>query len=122
MTAILSSLKVFEMVEENGEIMSVLRRKSVLLTTYLELLLRQELGDKIHIITPSDSNMRGCQLSIRVIGKNLHQVDTALKKRGIIIDTREPDIIRVSPVPLYNQFIEVFDFVSYLKEILNELE
>ncbi|KAG2389164.1 hypothetical protein C9374_014564 [Naegleria lovaniensis] len=120
MTAILSSLKVFEMIEQDGQIMSVLRKKSVLLTTYLELLLRQELGDKIQIITPSDSNMRGCQLSVRVIGKNLHQVDNALKKRGIIIDTREPDIIRVSPVPLYNQFIEVFDFVSNFKEILNE--
>ncbi|EFC48963.1 predicted protein [Naegleria gruberi] len=119
MTAILSSLRVFEMAEKDGQIMSVLRSKSNLLTTYLELLIRQELSDKIFILTPSNPNARGCQLSIRVLHKNLDYVDSELKKRGVIIDIREPDIIRVSPTPLYNQFVEVYDFVQLLKEILN---
>jgi len=119
MTAVLASLKVFESVSETN-IMGTLRKKSLVLTTYLELLIRKLLGDKIEILTPTNPKHRGCQLSIRVLVKPLEYVDNELKKKGIIIDTREPDIIRVSPTPLYNQYVEVFDFVQALKDILEK--
>ena len=70
--------------------------------------------DRIKIITPKE---RGCQLSIQVKNgdKNLFNKIT---KKGIVADWREPDVIRIAPVPLYNSFIDVFNFYSILKEVL----
>jgi kynureninase len=107
-----ASLEIFD---EVG--MKALRAKSELLTGFLEYLIWQIDTDKIDIITPSDPAQRGCQLSVRVIGsdKSLFQ---SLHQKGIITDWREPDVIRVSPTPMYNSFEEVFRFVEILKESL----
>lgn len=93
-----------------------LREKSILLTGYLEFLIqdlnqRENRGYKI--ITPSDKNQRGCQLSIIIPGATKELV-TALGKKGVIVDWREPNVIRLAPVPLYNSFTDVFEFVQLL--------
>ena len=112
MAAIWASLKVFE---EAG--MDRLRSKALRLTGYLEFLVNQLGEDEIKIITPTDPNKRGCQLSIQV-----KQADKSLFERvteaGVIADWREPDVIRVAPVPLYNSFEDVHRFYTILKEVL----
>lgn len=112
MAALRSSLEIFD---EAG--MPNLRAKSEKLTGYLESLLGQIRDERISLITPSEPNARGCQLSIRVksADKNLF---TAITDRGIVADWREPDVIRVAPVPLYNSFTDVFRFAETLKECL----
>ena len=94
--------------------MKKLREKSVTLTGYLEFLLTQIGSEHFAILTPSDPNQRGCQLSIRTYqnGKALFDRLTAA---GIYCDWREPDVIRVAPVPFYNTFTEVYQFVESLK-------
>jgi len=94
--------------------MEQLREKSEKLTGYLEYLLGTLPSEKISIITPKDKNQRGCQLSIRVSkGKEIFNI---LINKGVIADWREPDVIRVAPVPLYNSFEDVFKFYQILKE------
>lgn len=87
-----------------------LRAKSVQLTSYLEFLLDQNSSPKFSIITPREEARRGAQLSIRV-PKDGRQVCDRLAAEGIIGDWREPDIFRVAPVPLYNSYFEVYQFV-----------
>jgi kynureninase len=81
-------------------------------------LLKQLGNDAIKIITPSNPDERGCQLSIQVknADKNLHKKLTA---SGVISDWREPDVIRCAPVPLYNSFEDVYRLVENLKTILS---
>ena len=107
-----ASLDIFE---EAG--MQNLREKSVKLTNYLEFLLSEIHDERIEIITPKDENERGCQLSIRVknADKTLYK---SITKHGVIADWREPDVIRVAPVPLYNSFVDVHKFVEILKGCL----
>lgn len=95
-----------------------LREKSIKLTNYLEFLLKQIETDRIEIITPNNAKERGCQLSIRVINadKSLFQ---AISERGVIADWREPDVIRVAPVPLYNSFWDCWKFAEILKDCLS---
>lgn len=107
-----ASLDIFE---EAG--MKNLREKSVKLTNYLEFLLSEIHDVRIEIITPKDSKDRGCQLSIRV--KNSDKtLFRAISERGVIADWREPDVIRVAPVPLYNSFSDVWKFAEILKDCL----
>lgn len=110
MASLRASLEVFH---EAG--MKNLRQKSVKLTNYLEFLLKQIETDRIEIITPNNEHERGCQLSIRVINAD-KSLFKAITKRGVIADWREPDVIRVAPVPLYNSFMDVWKFVEILKE------
>jgi len=112
MAAIRASLDVFA---EAG--MNRLRKKSIKLTGFLEYLLDGLKDERIHIITPRNSDERGCQLSIQVksANKSLHN---KLTNAGVISDWREPDVIRVAPVPLYNSFEDVFIFTERLKNIL----
>jgi kynureninase len=105
-----------EMFDEVG--MKELRRKSELLTGYLEFLIGRIQTDKIEIITPSDPAQRGCQLSVRVIGSD-KSLFHAIHDKGVITDWREPDVIRVAPTPMYNSFEEVFRFVAILKDCLS---
>ena len=112
MAALLSSLEIFH---EVG--MSQLRQKSEKLTSYLELLINSELEEQIEIITPSSNQSRGCQLSLRLIQPN-NDITNILHERGIICDWREPDVIRVAPVPLYNSFEDCYNLVQILKEII----
>ena len=94
-------------------------RKSELLTGFLEFVLRDIDPEEknFSIITPSSSRERGCQLSIfmKRNGKKTYQ---KLLKAGVIIDWREPDVIRAAPVPLYNTFEEVFRFGQIFKRAL----
>lgn len=115
LAAIRASLDVFT--EAGG--MEPLREKSLRLTGYLEWLLREPLADAIEILTPADPRQRGCQLSLRVKGSAAGKtVFEKLEAAGVTCDWREPDVIRVAPVPLYNRFEEVHRFVEILKKAL----
>ena len=113
MAAIKASLDMF-----NDVGMDALRRKSEQLTGYFEFLINGLNNDKIKIITPSNPEERGCQLSIQVrdADKSLHE---KLTEANIITDWREPDVIRCAPVPFYNSFEDVYRMVEKLKNILN---
>lgn len=108
-----ASLEIFEEAGLNN-----LRQKSVLLTGFLEFLIdaankEKELG--FEIITPRNPNERGCQISLltKANGKELFN---QLTEKGVIADWREPNVIRVAPVPLYNSFEDVFTFVALLTQ------
>lgn len=115
LAALEGSLKLFE---EAG--MEALRKKSLQLTSYLEYLLYQLPHDQFEIITPSNPSARGCQLSIRIKNSSPDLYEK-LTNRGIVTDWRDPDVIRAAPVPLYNTYLEVFEFVRNLREILGLL-
>ena len=96
-----------DLVERAGG-MAALRRKSEQLTGALETLIRQ-LGlppEQLEIITPADPAQRGCQLSVLVHSRGRELFDY-LAARGIVADWREPNVIRLAPVPLYNSFEDV---------------
>jgi kynureninase len=95
-----------------------LRSKSEALTEYLEQLIESVHSENIEIITPKDPGQRGCQLSLR-IKKNGKSLFNELMSRNVICDWREPDVVRVAPVPLYNTFEDVFKFSEIIKDILN---
>jgi len=105
--------------EEAGGI-APLRNKSFLLTGYLEILLLEVLGsDVVRIITPSNPKFRGCQLSLLFLSdEHLKRVEEAMGKAPPICDTRKPNVMRVAPVPLYNTFSDVFNYVHWLKSLL----
>ena len=109
LAAIRASLSIFD---EVG--MDKLVRKSKQLTDYLLFLLESIETDRIDIITPKE---RGCQISIRVKNGNKELFDKITEK-GVIADWRDPDVIRVAPVPLYNSFSDVFNFYNILKMVL----
>jgi kynureninase len=90
----------------------ILRQKSLLLTAYIEYLIKDIntiKGEELFkIITPGDPAIRGCQLSI-VCKQNGKAMFKYLTQNGVIGDWREPDVIRLSPVPLYNTFVDVYE-------------
>ena len=112
MAAIKASLDIFN---EVG--IEKLCEKSRKLTGYFEFLIEELNNSNIKIITPTNPNERGCQLSIQVknADKTLHDKFTSL---GVISDWREPDVIRCAPVPLYNSFEDIYRMVEKLKEIV----
>jgi kynureninase len=95
-----------------------LRAKSESLTGYMEFLLGQLASPKFSIITPQDPERRGAQLSIRLPLKGTSLRDR-LAADGVIGDSREPDIFRVAPVPLYNTFQDVYGFAQRFKNALS---
>lgn len=109
MAALRASMEIFD---EVG--MEKLKAKSDLLTGYLEFLIDEIKSESVAIITPRDIKQRGCQLSIRVQGNGKVLYDK-LTSQGVICDWREPDVIRVAPVPLYNTFMDVYKFYEILK-------
>lgn len=112
LAALRASLEIFD---EAG--IANLRRKSMELTGYLEYLLSEIEDERISIITPTDPEQRGCQLSIRVENAD-RSLFESISEKGVVSDWREPDVIRVAPVPLYNSFQDVFRFSRVLKECL----
>jgi len=99
--------------------MAALREKSIALTAYLERLIHTELDRQLAIITPREPARRGCQLSLKVrsgrtAGRALFE---RLEAAGTVPDWREPDIIRVAPVPLYNRFEDCWRFVDQVKNM-----
>lgn len=112
MAAIKASLEIFEAAG-----MDRLRKKAILLTGYLEFLIDEMQDDRIRIITPRNPKERGTQLSIQVKNADktlFHQITEA----GVIADWREPDVIRVAPVALYNSFEDVYRFAEVLRKFM----
>jgi kynureninase len=103
--------------------MPALRAKSERLTGDLESLIRAHLGHVLQIVTPASPAERGCQLSLRVVGGRGMTGRSAgralfefLASRGVLGDWREPDVIRISPAPLYNTHADVLRFVRAVQE------
>jgi kynureninase len=115
MAPVLASLDIFD---EVG--MPALREKSLQLTGYLDYLLRERLGSQVEILTPADAGSRGCQLSLQVTVPGIEgkKVFERLEAADVICDWREPAVIRVAPVPLYNSYMDVYRFVDSLAEAL----
>jgi|CXWL01.1.fsa_nt_gi kynureninase len=95
----------YDIFDEVG--MDSLREKSLQLTGFLEFLLDQIRSPRFEIITPRDSAQRGCQLSL-LVREGARELLKSLHASGVMCDFREPNIIRVAPVPLYNSFHEVW--------------
>ncbi|MEP7168097.1 MAG: kynureninase [Bacteroidota bacterium] len=120
MAALKSSLDIFS---EAG--IDQLVNKSRELTGYLEFIINEinlkfePLNLKLEIITPYNPNERGCQLSLIVKEKGKKIYDY-LVRNGAIADWREPDVIRVAPVPLYNSFEDVFLLGQLMEKAINE--
>lgn len=110
LVAVKTSLEIFD---KAG--MKALREKSLTLTGYMEFLLDTLESDAFTILTPREPDQRGAQLSI-VVKQGGRKVFEALEAQGVICDWREPDCIRVAPVPLYNSFADVYHFVRLFSE------
>ena len=95
--------------------------KSKSLSNYLFFVLDHidPANEKFTIITPRNADERGCQVSISV-NKNARAIFETLLPLGIFADWREPNVIRVAPVPLYNSFEEIFIFADILRQLLEE--
>ncbi len=104
-----ASLQLFE--RAGG--MQALRERSVRLTGYLEALIAQRLDDTLQVVTPREPSRRGAQLSLRVAGGRARgrALVEYLERNGIVGDWREPDVIRISPAPLYNSHADILRFV-----------
>ena len=108
---LLASLDIFKRARQPR-----LRTKSIELTGFMQRLIEGLLPDQVEVITPGAADERGCQLSLRIArsprdAKRCHQRLTAA---GVIGDWREPDILRLTPIPLYNSFGDVFAAVDAL--------
>jgi kynureninase len=116
MAAHKAALDVFE---EAGQ--KRLHEKRKTLTAYLHFVLgkiNEDCDEKlIEVITPADENARGCQVSMLML-KNGKEIFKALSDEGVIADWREPNVIRVAPVPLYNTFEEVWKFGEIIRDLL----
>ena len=110
MIGLKTSLEIFEAAG-----IQAIRNKSIQLTAYLEYLLKQLPTLSFEIITPKSAKERGAQLSLyfKENGKAIHD---KMIENGIIVDYREPGVIRVAPAPLYCSFMDVYQFYRILKE------
>jgi len=105
-----------EMFDEIG--MDNLIEKRNKITAYLEFVLEQiseEVGSVFEVITPKNKEERGSQLSVFIPGKGKELFDY-LMKNGVIVDWREPNVIRLAPVPFYCSFEDVYRFGQILKK------
>jgi kynureninase len=116
MAAHRASIDIFE---EAG--MEALVRKSRLLTGYLFYVLdainKEQDRKLIELITPQKDNEHGCQVSMLML-KRGKEIFNELNQQGVIADWREPNVIRVAPVPLYNRFEDVWQFGSIISTLL----
>lgn len=112
---LIASLDLFD---EAG--IDALNLKSQKLTGFLEFLIKRRLTNRVSIITPEAGTERGCQLSLMLNGsaETNRGIHRRLLEEDIVCDWREPNVIRVAPVPLYNRFSEVFDFVETLQSVV----
>src|ERR1700730_17509257 len=109
MAPLRASMSIFD--EAGG--MEALRAKSIKLTGYLQFLLENVGSSKFTVITPRDSDSRGCQLSI-LVHEHPKELFGKLEAAGVKCDFREPNVIRVAPTPLYNTFHQVWRFAKIL--------
>jgi kynureninase len=103
-----TSLEIFDKVG-----MLALRERSIRLTGYLESLL-----DGMDVITPRDPVRRGAQLSVRVAGSADELARRLRHEYGVIADHREPDVLRLAPVPLYSTYHDCWRAASALAVLL----
>jgi kynureninase len=97
--------------------LDALRAKSLALTGYFEALVHARLAGRVHVVTPRDPAQRGAALSLRLLGldrERARAVFDGLRRRQILPDWREPDVIRAAPVPFYNRYDDVWRFVDAL--------
>ncbi|MCC5928525.1 MAG: kynureninase [Cyclobacteriaceae bacterium] len=113
LTAHISALEIFHDLK-----LDQIFEKSKKLTSFLEFLLYDL--PNVTIITPPNPAERGAQLSL-FFEKNGKKIFDAISEEGVICDWREPNVIRVAPVPLYNTFEEVFRFYTILKKIMESM-
>jgi len=110
MAPLRASLAIFD--EAGG--MEKLRSKSIKLTGYLQFLLSEPDGRKLfNVITPRETDARGCQLSI-LVQEHPRELFRKLEAAGVKCDFREPNVIRAAPTPLYNTFHEVWRFAKIM--------
>lgn len=112
MAPLLASLKLFD---EVGIV--AYREKSIRLTSYLIYLIDYIDSDIVEIITPRDINKRGGQISL-LIKKDSGILFKKLAEKGVVVDFKKPNIIRVSVMPLYNGYYDVWKFANTLSEVL----
>ena len=110
---LLASLEIFRRAG-----MARLREKSIALTAFLQQLVEIRLPGLVDVITPGAASERGCQLSLRIArspaaAKRCHD---HLSEAGVVSDWREPDVLRLAPIPLYNSFGDVFAAVDALSQ------
>ncbi|MCP5339412.1 MAG: kynureninase [Steroidobacteraceae bacterium] len=112
---LLASLELFAAAD-----IVALRRKSVELTAFLEALIRDCAGSQLRVLTPQAPRQRGAQLSLQFAGGGAHAraVFERLAADGLVCDLREPDILRVAPVPLYNRCEDAWRFAASLETAL----
>jgi kynureninase len=126
-SCLMGSLELFN---EVG--MKKIRQKSKMLTGYLEILLNEKFNKKtkngnngcnVHFdsLTPIDPNQRGAQLSLK-FNVQVSEVHAEMEKHGIVCDYRQPNVIRIAPVALYNTFSEMHQFVTILDKIIHSIE
>lgn len=113
MAAHKASLDIFE---EAG--VDKLRIKAKLLNRFLWFVVDEVNKEKsvFEIITPRNEAERGCQISL-LTGSNGKQIFDELTKQGVIADWREPNVIRIAPVPLYNSFVDVWKFGNVVSQL-----
>jgi kynureninase len=111
MAPLRASLSIFD--EAGG--LEPLRAKSIKLTGYLQFLLELAGHSKLTVITPRETDARGCQLSI-LVHERPKELFRKLEAAGVKCDFREPNVIRVAPTPLYNTFHEVWRLARILAE------
>lgn len=114
MACLLASFELFEEAKIEN-----LRLKSIQLGNVLFNLIDEMNHPNLKIITPRVEAERGCQISIQLKDAD-KSVFNKITNAGVIADWREPDVIRVAPVPLYNSFTDIFDFIQILKQALND--
>lgn len=101
--------------------LDALTAKSKLLTGYMQRLIETlDTKKKVKIITPMDESKRGCQLSLIFSASSAKMILEGLLSEGVFCDFREPNCIRAAPVPLYNTFEDVYDFVSLLMKLIDQ--
>ncbi len=133
MAALLGSLQVFD---KAGGIEAV-RRKSLIITSYMETLLKSSPyyvptaadapKDKpsFTFLTPEDPQRRGAQLSILFLpigSGTMLQIFNGLKRRAVTGDKRKPDVIRLAPAPLYTSYTDVRNAFDALEASLAEVK
>ena len=112
MTPLKASMEIFD---HFG--MPAIRSKGIKISSFLIYLIEKNIPE-VSIITPKNFQKRGCQLSLTV--KDGKRVFARVSEEGVVCDWREPNVIRVAPHPLYNSYLEVYDFVKILKNAINE--
>ncbi|PPT30451.1 kynureninase [Xanthomonas arboricola] len=97
--------------------MPALRAKSEQLTGHLEQLIHARVPQVLQIVTPAEPAQRGCQLSLRVAGGRAQgrSLFEYLQSVGVLGDWREPDVIRIAPVPLYNRFSDLHRLIEQVE-------